>query len=621
MRALFSPRGGWISSIRYLVLASLIAISVTWLLHSPNTNTIFHPIRPAGSRVQEPLPEYTSRPELEVHPIDQLIRKAQQSQEDVLSRQPGSLSEAAAVYREKRGRHPPPGFDLWYEGAQQRDALIPEEFFDRIYHDITPFWALDAKELRIQANTHIQVVRVRNHHASYQTDDMSRVPWIQLWHGLVAEAAPFLPDVDMPINYMDETRILVPWDQITKLVALEKSRRRILPPEEVISTYPGLTQLDQITGPPQDPNWVRNDANRYWDHTRMSCGPDTPARNVPSLEDFEDPVEFPVGWPSYSYHGYVSNWTQAQDPCYQPHLRGMHGTFIEPVSMATSHELIPIFGGSKLPMNNDILLPGAMYLSEEARYSGGEQHAKYAWSSKHDSMVWRGVASGGRNKEGNWPHFHRHRFVQGLNGTTVSLVEASKFSPQSFQLPTAGLYDIPAQRDGTLGQWLSSFSDAAFVHLECFPAEYAGKTRTPQCSYTDPYFSVAPVMPMEEQFAHKFLPDIDGNSFSGRWRGFLLSTSLPMKATIYSEWHDDRLMPWVHFVPFDNSFMDFYGIMAYFLGGRDLAARRIAEEGRAWAQKVLRREDMLMYVWRLLLEFARVCDDNKESLGYVGDLI
>jgi hypothetical protein len=80
-------------------------------------------------------------------------------------------------------------------------------------------------------------------------------------------------------------------------------------------------------------------------------------------------------------------------------------------------------------------------------------------------------------------------------------------------------------------------------------------------------------------------------------------------------------MPWVHFVPFDNSFVDFYGIMAYFLGGRDLAARRIAEEGRAWAQKVLRREDMLMYVWRLLLEFARVCDDNKETLGYVGDLI
>jgi len=76
----------------------------------------------------------------------------------------------------------------------------------------------------------------------------------------------------------------------------------------------------------------------------------------------------------------------------------------------------------------------------------------------------------------------------------------------------------------------------------------------------------------------------------------------------------------VHFVPFDNTFVDIYGIMSYFLGGRDLAARRIAEEGKLWAESVLRREDMLLYVWRLLLEFARICDDNRDRLGYVGDL-
>jgi hypothetical protein len=36
---------------------------------------------------------------------------------------------------------------------------------------------------------------------------------------------------------------------------------------------------------------------------------------------------------------------------------------------------------------------------------------------------------------------------------------------------------------------------------------------------------------------------------------------------------------------------------------------------------VLRREDMLLYVWRLLLEFARVCDENRARLGYVDDLL
>lgn len=557
-----------------------------------------------------------------MHPIDKLIRDNHEKQQKILDRQPQSLSQAAQEYRERRGRHPPPGFAEWYEGAKQRDALIPEEFFDRIYHDLAPFWALDAKDIRIKANTHIQVVRVRDREASYETDDMNRVPWIQLWHGLIAEAAPFMPDVDMPINYMDETRILVPWEEITRLVGIERSKRGLIKPEDVLTTYPGpgLRHLDRITGPPYDPNWIRNDANRYWDHARMSCDPDTPARKFASLEDFEEPIDFPVGWPSYSYHGYIQNWTQAMDPCYQPHLRGMHGTFIEPVSMATSHELIPLFGGSKLPMNNDILLPGAMYLSEEARYSGGEL-AKYKWESKFDKMVWRGVASGGRNKEDNWHHFQRHRFVQAVNGTTISLAEHGKFNLQTFDIPPAGTYDIPAQKQGRLGEWLTSFSDAGFIHLECFPAEFEGKSRTHSCSYTDPYFSVMPAMPMEAQFAYKYLPDIDGNSFSGRWRGFLLSTSLPMKATIYAEWHDDRLMPWLHFVPFDNSFADFYGIMAYFLEGRDHVARRIADEGKLWAEKTLRREDMLLYVWRLLLEFARICADERDRLGYVGDLM
>ncbi|RYC57957.1 hypothetical protein CHU98_g8259 [Xylaria longipes] len=127
---------------------------------------------------------------------------------------------------------------------------------------------------------------------------------------------------------------------------------------------------------------------------------------------------------------------------------------------------------------------------------------------------------------------------------------------------------------------------------------------------------------MREQYANKFMPDVDGNSFSARFRGFLLSTSLPVKATIYAEWHDDRIVPWLHFVPMDNTFQDLYAILDYFTrdANGDRAANFIAEEGRAWSNKVLRREDMLLYVWRLLLEFARVCDEKRDQLGYVDDL-
>ncbi|EQL03424.1 capsule associated protein [Ophiocordyceps sinensis CO18] len=128
-------------------------------------------------------------------------------------------------------------------------------------------------------------------------------------------------------------------------------------------------------------------------------------------------------------------------------------------------------------------------------------------------------------------------------------------------------------------------------------------------------------VPMKQQYASKFLPDIDGNSFSGRYRAFLLSTSLPFKSTIYAEWHDDRLFPWVHFVPMDNSFIDLYGLVDYFIdAAHDAEARTMADEGKAWAETVLRRQDMKLYVWRLLLEYARVVNDDRHRLAFVADL-
>jgi hypothetical protein len=65
--------------------------------------------------------------------------------------------------------------------------------------------------------------------------------------------------------------------------------------------------------------------------------------------------------------------------------------------------------------------------------------------------------------------------------------------------------------------------------------------------------------------------------------------------------------------------------MAYFLGfaersAHDAEGERIATEGRRWAEKVMRKEDMLLYVHRVLLEYGRVCDDDRDRLGFTDDL-
>ena len=328
----------------------------------------------------------------------------------------------------------------------------------------------------------------------------------------------------------------------------------------------------------------------------------------------------------HSYNGYVSNYTLSTSVCHQPDLQGLHGIFIEATSIKTSNTLFPLFGGSKLAVNSEILLPPAMYYTKDSRFTSNGRSR--AWSQKAGKLLWRGLASGGRNKEENWKGFHRHRLVSMLNGTQAISMPDSKFIAirnlplEMWQLEAWNDPRMP--RNQAMGEWLSTFCDAAFTGLECFPREEVS------CSYTDHWFGARKSIKLADHYMYKYLVDVDGNSFSGRYRDFLLSTSLPIKATLFREWHDSRLVAWKHFVPLDNRFLDIYGVMEFFLGydgrghkqsGRDQLARRIATQGQDWAKMVLRREDMSIYTYRLLLEYARVMDKDRDSLGWVGDLV
>jgi hypothetical protein len=594
-----------------LVLLALIASTLV-LVRYPDTRDY---LRPSRYTQNDAITDYFMKLNgSKAHPIDVLISQALEEQDRLLEQASYDVKSAAARYRTRRGRHPPPGFDKWVQYALYANATIVEEYFDRIYHDLAPFWGLDPKTTALRAASGEFHVQVRNGVAEGIGNVEGRVPWLQLWTALVAEAAPYLPDVDMPVNMMDESRIIVEWEDIDKYLRTESKSRKLPPAWEMTSEWSGLANADGAKGEPYQPKWI-HEGPLHWDVARAACSPDQPSRSAPALYDFEFAPALPHDWsPSYSYEGYVKNFTASADICIQPHLRALHGTFIEPLTMATTKELIPMFGGSKLQVNNEILVPGAMYLTNDSFYSGGNSHGP-PWRLKDTELIWRGVASGGRHKKENWQHFQRHRLIEMLNGTTVSYLEHNHARGHTFELPSADHYDVPRLRKGTLGKWLSNFSDAGFVELLCFPKES-------NCTYLSSYFREVESIPMREQYQKKFIPDVDGNSFSGRFRGLLLSTSLPIKSTIYAEWHDYRLVPWLHFVPLDNTFQELYGILDYFTRDKkgDAAARLIAETGKEWGEKMLRREDMMLYVWRLLLEFARVCDVKRDKLGYVADL-
>lgn len=592
------------------------------------------PAKPVVPSPEAPQPEYTP-PEDDVnaaptpkpdHPIDHLIAEAGKQLDDLLKKETNDVHEAAEAYRQRRGRQPPPGFDKWFAFAKERDAIVVEDFWDQIYDDLGPFWGVSAKQLREQANSYLFRISVRDGVAKFRGDGEDR-PWLDLWTNLtntIAEQiAEHLPDVDLPINHMDESRIVAQWEDINGYMADEKASRRIVSTTSLKDTFQSLKELD--ANPPEkfDPEWTRS--GPYWSMAVIGCPPDSAARTVFMETDFTQPPPLVSDWPKGSYKGYVQNWTLAKSPCDNAHLQGLHGTFVEPISIANSRKFFPLFGGSKLPMNNEILLPAAMYWTDDPFYSGGEDHGE-AWRKKKNMMVWRGAASGGRNTKDNWTRFQRHRFVSMMNSTSVHAMEVEDdIVTPNFVIPTNNSYNLAAQAPdaeaGSLSKWIKPLTDVGVVHLLCHPPQPPKNGKW--CEYTNSYFHVEKVMPMKDQYAYKYLPDIDGNSFSGRYRGFLGSTSLPIKATIYQEWHDSRLVPWKHFVPMDNTFIDIYGIMEYFIGNEDMGveghdeeAKEIAIGGKKWAEKVLRREDMQIYVFRLLLEYARLCDDEREVMGW-----
>ena len=464
--------------------------------------------------------------------------------------------------------------------------------------------------------------------------------WHVIWARLINTISGYLPDMVVPLNSMDEPRIMVPWEKINTYVAAERASRNFTVLEDAETGYEGWHKDDlEDNAAATNIEWL---SSTPYSLSHFACPPDSAIRQLHSLPPVLDVLQnnthdssklagtFADYASMHPHAGFIVNYSLSADICHQPDLGGLHGALIQPLSARSSQKLIPLFGGSKLTVNNDILLPAPMYWNDNERFGGGAD-AGITWQEKQPAAVWRGTATGGHNTPTNWHHFHRHRFVAMTNGTKYRLADEQNdqiFTP-SLRLNAIETLESPVRKH--FDNFLTSTTDIAFTDLMCDIPE-ADST----CFYTSNEFKIAETLHLQQQFDYKYLPDIDGNSFSGRYRAFLLSTSLPIKATLYREWHDSRLIAWKHFVPMDNRFGDFYSIMAYFRGfdgvdhgeagqseavkGHDAAAEKIAMEGSEWANKVLRTEDMAIYVLRLLLEYARLTDDKREWLGFVDDL-
>ena len=85
------------------------------------------------------------------------------------------------------------------------------------------------------------------------------------------------------------------------------------------------------------------------------------------------------------------------------------------------------------------------------------------------------------------------------------------------------------------------------------------------------------------------------------------SGSLNFRAGLFSEWFDDWIHDQQHYLQVELDFSDLEEKLKWAMKN-DEKARRMGLEAREFAKRRLRIEDMECYLYRLLLEYAALCE-------------
>jgi hypothetical protein len=81
-----------------------------------------------------------------------------------------------------------------------------------------------------------------------------------------------LPNLDFAVNVMDESRVVVPWEEMSNYAQIEARTRRILLADEVISQYGSSQALEEASDESTQVSWM-GPGEPYWNIARGACPP------------------------------------------------------------------------------------------------------------------------------------------------------------------------------------------------------------------------------------------------------------------------------------------------------------------------------------------------------------
>ncbi len=524
-----------------------------------------------------------------IHPIAQLVETNNNDFLGMLSDQSQTLEEAVTEYTRRYGRCPPPGFDKWFAVAQAKNFLLIDEF-DTIMESLEPYWGVPASTLRaryesireapdmIEFKVRGEIVKYsrEHYHASFLMNWMNYTTW-----------GDVIPDIDFMISTLDEPRIVAPYDTVE--LAMQNANAQKLPgatKQDLETLHNSLRTSDSV-------KWINVGKQDAWEAMLSSCHVDSPARNGLVRERLtEETLSLP----------FVGNTTTDMDICSSTDFLHGHGFLASPESLTITHSLVPVFAQCKPSIFNDILYPSPYY-QMQIDSNDYDESTDSDWDKKVDRLYWAGTATGGYSTAHNWMTMHRQRLTLTTASDSDKAVSLLKKDEQ-------GIWQ-------TAQSTWSKISNLFYLKI----------TNIVQCSeeacqaMKDRFSDAGGEMkhePIEAALGSKYALDMDGNTFSGRYYRLLKSNVAVFKHTSFNEWHDGRLIPWVHFIPVSASAEELGEMMRYLVQeeeGREIG-KRIAAQGREWARKTLRGEDLEVVFVRVLMEYARVMSDDRDTMGF-----
>ena len=495
--------------------------------------------------------------------------------------------------------------------------------FDQIHSNLLPFRGLPPQHIRemtqkLATNPYNEVgaVSIRNGTARVQDGIKPTHAWmVSSAAKMMENFAQYLPDMDLVFNLNDEPRIAVPWEKAS--VLRDQARSHPLPPgDSVIKEWSAdraekwgpIEPADQTTETMFTDSSFKNIFDRY---ASLVCPPSSKARSQRTW----DRHSICLGCTRpHSIGQFPSDWNVATDICHQPDLAYLHGFLISPASFKVTQDLIPLFSQSSISGFNDIMFPSPWNYVDKILYQPSEDHPDLNYTEKTNDLFWIGSTSEGVSRNGEWKGMPRQRLTHLVNNNIPHKVSVL----------------LPANESQTFSyQVLDGRTPTDILGLNTTVHLTNVVRCRKDCEEQKEELGTSPSVDFQSHWEHRYLFDSDGAGFSGRFLPFLQSHSLPFKTGLFRQWLDSRLSPWLHFVPVDLRLHGLWSTLAYFTGvdvatgqsqalleRHDVEGQWIAEEGRKWAEKALRKEDMEIYFFRLLLEWGRITDDQRDVLGF-----